>query len=199
MHDPENQDHSDADYIDSHDNWTTSRLGGIAAGLMIAAEVLPVNVGCGIAMEYLVHNPDATAAFFGGSTALTKIMGSIGSVDYLSARSESRFKTLFHKITSKVQLDSQKTNWLVDLGIAMTAGTSAMSAVKLVQDPELTPSYNKKYGAALSLGVSAVFSVQSWLIAEDIQSPSPLIGGVSLLGIGTIFGVGKWLRRNRKG
>lgn len=198
MNNLEGQSPVDVEPLEDRDNWTTSKLGSIVASAMIVSEVLPLNVGAGIAVECFVHNPEAVAMFFGGTTTLTKVMGSIGSVDYLSAHPDSRFTALLSKIMSKARLSNHKTTLAVDFGIAMTAGTSAMSAVKLTQDPTSTRTFGKRYGIAMSLGVSVLFGTQSWLIAEDIQSPSLITGGAGLLGISTIFGLGRWLYQGRR-
>lgn len=176
-------------------NWTNTGVGASIAGLLVAAEVLPVNIFASTAAEAVWHNPNIVTGVLAGATALTEVAGSICTVDLLRGRAGSKLTSLYHKLTHKAHIEDKKTSKPFDLFVAMTAGTSTMSAIKLMQDPESTRSSNIRYGTLMALGTSALYGAQGWLVSEGLPHPNTITEGVALSGLSVILGAVGWLRQ----
>ena len=173
--------------------------GNTALGLIVAAEINPLTneaprIMAAAATQAITHSPEAATAVYAASTFIVEAGGAYAAAKLLNTEGGRWITTRFQQMLGKLGISQLvHTNYAIDSGIAMVAGTPAVLAIKQQQNPERTTKENIRYGTALALGTTAVSAVIGYLGTEGIAHPSPLWIGCAVAGVGALIAVRRWI------
>lgn len=185
-------------------NWTSSRLGKIVAGAVLALEFNPLSnealrlAALGATLG-ATHDPVLAATVFGASTLAIEGAGGIVTADVLDTPTAVNLVDKSNKLLNKLGASKiPKMNKPTEAAIAIAAGTPAVTFLKHRESPERTRQENRRYATIVSLGISAVTAVLGFTLAEGIHSPSPETISLAALGVGSFLASWKWARNRLK-
>jgi len=187
-------------------NWTSTSLGKLVAGSVIAAEVSPLNEAVRYgALGVAIASQDSaliSAAVFAVTTFGVEAPAAIVTADVLDTESGDKTVSKINEVIDSRKLGGAlKTGPISEFAVSLFAGSAITTAVKHRQDTTRSRYENRQFGVKTAAELAATMGVSGYLIARGIETPSPeTIGGGIFFAGGVFLGAKKALERvkNRK-
>ena len=128
---------------DSDSNWTETKLGKLAAGVVLTVEGLPFTneaarfAVLGLAIKY--GDPAMAAVAYGATTMAIEGSGAVVAADLIDSDSGSKAVAGMQKVLSKAGVDNLRTNLPTEALIAFRFLSSLLSITQQDTQKELKP------------------------------------------------------------